>query len=82
MEITLGYVIKTLVLPPGLNIFLALFGLLFRGRWPRAARLSLVLAFVLLWLAATPIVAAWLARGLESAARAATGPGTRWRTPR
>lgn len=66
MEIALGYVLKGLVLPPGLN-FLAIAGAVVllrnRSRWRRA---TLIAAIVLLWLLSTPVIAGMLLRALEA----------------
>lgn len=60
------YVIKNLLLPPG--IFLLLLGLAWwlRSRRPRLARLLFAIGFVGMLAMSLPIVVQWSARGLES----------------
>jgi len=66
MEIVAGYIIKTLVLPPGVNLFGMLIGVFFLRRTPRLRRVVVGGAFATLWLCCTPFVAACLAQSLES----------------
>jgi uncharacterized SAM-binding protein YcdF (DUF218 family) len=66
LEIFAGYIIKTLVLPPGVNLFGMLLGFLCLRRRPRLQRVVVGSAFATLWLCCTPFVAAWLLRPLES----------------
>ena len=66
MEIAFGYFVKALVLPPGINLFSALFAILFLRRSARLRRVVTGVAFVSLWIWCTPFVASWHARLIES----------------
>lgn len=65
MEIVAGYIIKAFVLPPGVNLFALVFGMLFMRRSPRLRRIVVAGAIGTLWLWSTPFVAGWQGRSLE-----------------
>ncbi|MFT4563417.1 MAG: uncharacterized SAM-binding protein YcdF (DUF218 family) [Gammaproteobacteria bacterium] len=65
MEIVFGYFVKTLVLPPGINLFSALFAIIFLRRFAQLRRLVIGIAFATLWIWCTPFVASWHARLIE-----------------
>lgn len=58
--------IKALVLPPGCCLMMAVMGVLLRRWRPRAGRIMLVAAGVLLWLVSTPLVAGALLTSLQT----------------
>ena len=57
LDLTLGYIIKALILPPGLNFFVIITGLVLRLRWQRLGTAVAAIGFVTLWLLSLPIVA-------------------------
>ncbi|MDP6184676.1 MAG: YdcF family protein [Gammaproteobacteria bacterium] len=65
MEIIAGYIVKAIVLPPGINLFGGLLGVLLARRWSRLGIAIAAGAAVTLWSWSTPCVAVWLARSLE-----------------
>ena len=65
MEITIVYVLKALVLPPGSNLLLMLAGAGVHRRRRRMGTTLVTIGFVSLWLCTLPVVAALLARTLE-----------------
>ncbi len=66
MEVTIGYILKGFVLPPGIN-FLAIVAalVLLRGR-PAARRRIIGVSLVTLWMFCTPALAGLIARTLET----------------
>jgi uncharacterized SAM-binding protein YcdF (DUF218 family) len=62
----LSTLLKTLLLPPTINILLILVGLLFWRRCRFLARSSVWLGLLSLWVLSTPIVGAYLHYGLEA----------------
>jgi uncharacterized SAM-binding protein YcdF (DUF218 family) len=65
LEIVAGYIIKAFVLPPGVNLFGALFAMLFIRHSIRLRRAVVGGALATLWLWSLPFTAAWLAQSLE-----------------
>lgn len=58
--------LKTLVLPPAASLILAIAALLIWRRWPKLARVSLVLSIASLWILSLPVTGLALMHGLES----------------
>ena len=65
MEITLSYIVKALVLPPGGNFFVILAGLGLRLRWQRFGTTVAAIGFATLWLLSLRIVAGLLVVSLD-----------------
>lgn len=61
----LRYLLKSLLQPPAVQLLLLLFGWCIHRRFPRTARLCMVIALGTLWGLATPIASTYLARTLE-----------------
>ena len=61
MDIYLGYVLKTLVLPPGGNFLALLFGVISRRRWPWLSRAVIWSSIISLFLLCLPAIAGFLA---------------------
>ena len=65
MEFLLSYIVKALILPPGLNFFAIITGLGLRLRWPRLGTSVAAISFATLWLLSLPIVAGLLTVSFE-----------------
>jgi len=65
-----------LLLPPGLVIVMALSGLILRRWLPRTGTGLLLVAVLLLWIAATPMLALWQLRAIEAEVPRAPLAGT------
>ncbi len=59
------YLLKTLALPPAINILVILFALFFLGRWRRLRMLTIILSLVSLALLSTPFVTKLLGSQIE-----------------
>lgn len=68
MEILLGYALKAVVLPPGINVVLGLLGFWWLRRRRHLGLSCLVLSVLSLWLLSLPAVSQGLAAGLETVA--------------
>ncbi len=66
MDILTIYLIKTLILPPTVNLLAITATVFTRRRWPRASRVLFGIAFFSLLLLAFPIISVQLARPLET----------------
>lgn len=66
MDIFLIYVLKTVILPPGINIVLLLAGMLLWSRRPVAAKSMVYVATLTLWIMSTPKFMGLMAEPLES----------------
>lgn len=65
LELFLGYIVKALMLPPGLNFFAIVAGLGLRIKWPRLGNSVVAISFAALWLLSLPIVAGLLLVSVE-----------------
>ena len=60
MELLLTKSIETLILPPGLFLSLALFGLLIKRRFYKTGKTFIFASFILLYLLSTPLISGFL----------------------
>ena len=65
MEVILGKIMALFVLPPGLNLVLALFGLLLRWRFYRTGTFMIYFSFILLYIFSIPLFSTNLIRSQQ-----------------
>jgi len=65
MEVIIGKILATVTLPPGLNLTLALFGLLLRWRFYRTGTMLIFASFILLYIFSIPLFSTNLIRALQ-----------------
>ena len=61
------YLANTVLLPPGLNLFMILFGIFLSKYWHRLGTTFMVVGFASLYLLSTSVVAMWLVKPLQTA---------------
>lgn len=61
----LNHFVEVWLLPPGVNLLLAITGFLLWRFWPKTGKLLVAVSFISLWLLSTPVVTGYLINGLQ-----------------